>query len=334
MSNYEHMRKTYLSWRRLSEVGLQIGVENAREASRSLGGRTPGKIIVIGMGGSGIIGDFLKGLGEHYSFPTEIEVLKSAYIRGGSISGSLALVISYSGETSETLKAVLSMGERPAALVGITSGGSLENALSEMGVPILKLPGGYLPRAAFPLMLYSALGLLSELNLTGRLSLGEILNSMSSLEHPDAVSEEAARLSELLSHENPFFITTHREYMPVGIRLRNELAENAKALALVEELPEWFHNLLEAYLPDELSLTVIEGKLSNAYGCYVESMRKALGVNVIRVSLQGEALLEEYVHGAWLAGLLSLEIARRRGVDPFETKRLRLYREFVRGECA
>ena len=326
----EDMMRVYTSWRELAEIGSRIGLSKAKEEQYME--VSPTKIIIVGIGGSGIIGDFLKGLSEHYQFTTDINVTKNITISNYLSKDSMVVVISYSGDTVETIKALESIKGRPIKLVGVTSGGLLEKILEKENATILKLPGGYPSRGAFPLMFYSVLSYLSYLRLTGKLSIDEITNSTKILENTDATMKNAWNISEAINKDK-LFITTHHEYMPIASRLKKELSENAKVLAIAEEYPEWLHNTLEGIRVDDFNIVSIVGNLTSSYKCFMEATEKVLNTNIIKINLIGKSLLEEYIYGTWLSGFISLVIAQRKNVNPRLTSRLSFYRKIVSREC-
>jgi len=330
--DFEYMMKAYSSWRELAELGLQIGLIKAKETAERYYGGSFRKLLVIGIGGSGIIGDYLRGLSEHYEFTVDVNVVRSVTVSNYLSRDSLVMVISYSGDTVETIKALDSLKGMPVKLVGVTSGGLLEKALQKEDAVILKMPGGYPSRGAFPLMFYSVLSYLSYLQLTGKLSINDVMNSVNVFENTDAVLKTASSIAEA-SSKDKFFITTHHEYMPIASRLKKELSENAKVLAIAEEYPEWLHNTLEGMPKDDLDIISIEGGLTSSYKCFLEAAEKTLGTSSIKIRLSGRNVLEEYIYGTWLSGYISLMLARRRNVNPRLTSKLNYYREIVSKAC-
>ena len=104
-------------------------------------------VVVLGMGGSGISGDVVAAAFND-ELPVPLSVLKQ--IRTPAFVGpqTLAIAVSYSGDTEETVSMASSAVERGAQLVAISSGGRLAEVARDAGALHLSCPPGLMPRAA------------------------------------------------------------------------------------------------------------------------------------------------------------------------------------------
>ena len=104
-------------------------------------------IVVLGMGGSGISGDVVAAAFND-ELPVPLTVLKQ--IRTPAFVGpeTLAIAVSYSGDTEETVSMASSAVERGAQLVAISCGGRLADVARDAGALHLPCPPGFMPRAA------------------------------------------------------------------------------------------------------------------------------------------------------------------------------------------
>src|SRR4029079_9062957 len=104
-------------------------------------------IVVLGMGGSGISGDVVAAAFND-EVPVPLTVLKQ--IRTPAFVGpeTLAIAVSYSGDTEETVSMASSAVERGAQLVAISCGGRLAEVARDAGALHLPCPPGLMPRAA------------------------------------------------------------------------------------------------------------------------------------------------------------------------------------------
>jgi len=104
-------------------------------------------IVVLGMGGSAIGGDLLSDyLADELSITMVV-------IRGYDIpkfvdENSLIFAVSYSGNTEETISALMKCLEAKARVIALTSGGKLAVLAQENNFPVIKVPAGIQPRAA------------------------------------------------------------------------------------------------------------------------------------------------------------------------------------------
>jgi len=110
-------------------------------------GDTVRNIVVLGMGGSGISGDVAVAAFND-EVPVPMTVLKQ--IRTPAFVGpeTLAIAVSYSGNTEETVSMASSAIERGAQLVVISGGGRLAEVARDAGALHLRCPDGLMPRAA------------------------------------------------------------------------------------------------------------------------------------------------------------------------------------------
>ena len=104
-------------------------------------------IVVMGMGGSGISGDIVAAAFND-ELPVPISVLK--LIRTPAFVGpqTLAIAVSYSGDTEETVSMASSAVEKGAQFVAISCGGRLADLARDAGALHLACPEGLMPRAA------------------------------------------------------------------------------------------------------------------------------------------------------------------------------------------
>ncbi len=325
---YISIRDIYNNWLRLAKQGFEEGVRISVDASGV------SKLVVLGVGGSGVIGGFVESLSSNYEFPVEVSTVMSPWELNLKTLGDHVLVIavSYSGNTVETLSCLNKVMTLPnVRIVGVTSGGKLEKLSEDKGFPIIKVSRGLLPRAAFPQMLFGILGLLVNSGLSGRLNESAVQKSLEILESSADAWSEARQLSSIIGERIPVFVSTW-SYRPVAIRFKQELAENAKTLSFTEFLPDAGHNSIVAWGRDPRResyklISIIGG--ANGEEALHESFKEGCGMRVEEWRLRGEDLLSELLWGAWIAGLTSLIIAEKNGVDASETREIKTYREFL-----
>ena len=104
-------------------------------------------IIIAGMGGSAIGGDFVAIL-EKSNIKIPYKVCRDYNIPEWVSSNSLVICSSYSGNTEETISAFYKSEDRGANICGITTGGKLLKLLVNHNKDYIKIPKGLQPRAA------------------------------------------------------------------------------------------------------------------------------------------------------------------------------------------
>jgi glucose/mannose-6-phosphate isomerase len=213
------------------------------------------EVLVGGMGGSGIAGDYgaaLAGL-----TTGRVAVHKGYGPLPGWVERSRPTVIaaSYSGNTEETLDLVSHAAAAGLPIVTITTGGRLAELTSENGWPGITVPPGFQPRAAVGYMagavarLLTALGVLSDQTeaLDEAADLADLASTEGS-ETWDLASGLARRLVgkvTIVYGGGPISSTAAQ-------RWKTQINENAKMPAWWSTLPELDHNEIVGWetLPD------------------------------------------------------------------------------------
>lgn len=228
------------------EEAVRIGEEF--QVPRSLGGDLR-KIVFVGMGGSAIGGDVIRSLlakesnvpiwvSRHYELPPFVD------------SKTLCVFSSYSGNTEETLAALGEGLKRPVKKVIITSGGELGRLARRHSIPWIEIPKGLPPRAALGYSVFPILKLFSRLKLCRWDSRGveetiSLLGRLAREKYGPAVSPQknpARRLARILSGRFVAIYSGTELLDSAALRFRNQIEENAKAIASHHLLPEMDHN--------------------------------------------------------------------------------------------
>lgn len=205
-------------------------------------------VLVCGLGGSAIGGELLTAyLGNDLGKPL---VLNRNYQVPGFVNkGTLAIVCSYSGNTEETLAALEEVASAGAQIVCIAAGGVLAGLAVERGFPLVSLPEGYAPRAAFGYPFVSMLGILARAGLISdrlsevRESIEWVRRRIRNYEPQSPLKENPAkRLAGRLHGRIPVIYGSEGRLGPIARRWATQISENAKQLAYFNQLPEMNHN--------------------------------------------------------------------------------------------
>jgi glucose/mannose-6-phosphate isomerase len=286
----------------------------------------PSSIAFLGIGGSAIGAYLVCNL-----YRTELRI-PTAVVRGEAIPawigpGTLAVAVSYSGETRETLTAFRMALEAGAEGVAISSGGTLMKLADEKGLPHLVIPSGYAPRAALG---YSSLPLVRILQAAGAVgsesaeaaSLVRLLESLQ-VEWSD-LAGAGAGVGRRLLRRLPMIVGIGLS-SAVARRFQAQLAENAKVLSVIFDVPEALHNLIEtldvAYLESSHPIAVFLDDLDapERERQMMKAVRDAFskaGIEGIPILSQGETPLERMFSLIYKCDWISYHLAKMRGVDP------------------
>ena len=125
-------------------------------------------IIISGMGGSAISGDIMKSLFRN-KLNIPIFVNRSYDLPKWANKNTLVISQSYSGNTEETLYTFKHAYQKKCKIIGISSGGKLQDYCINRCINHIKIPTGYVPRAATAYMLLLPIMGLKKIGMHGLL---------------------------------------------------------------------------------------------------------------------------------------------------------------------
>ena len=205
-------------------------------------------VVLAGMGGSAISCDLLISyLSDELKYPAIVN--RNYSIPSFTNSNTLFIAVSYSGDTEETLTAVNSALEKGARIIGISSGGKLEDFCKQRDYIHIKIPGGLPPRQALGYLFFPLLFLFERLNfITGKNEevhetyyyLKEVVTRYNP--QTSAGDNLANHIAQTLYHKIPVIYSASSSFSVMPVRWRNQFNENSKAMAFSNIFPELNHN--------------------------------------------------------------------------------------------
>ena len=280
-------------------------------------------VLVCGVGGSAIGGDLAAAaLGRRLQRP--LLTLRGYDLPSWTTSEWMALCVSYSGETEETLSCFAAADELGAKRIAVSTGGALVEAARPARVPVIGLPGILqAPRTAVAYMFVVAAEVAALCGAAPRIH-DEIEAAAACLEQSlDDLRTCAGEVAASLDGTLPLF-TGADLTVPAARRWKTQVNENAKLPAFFSELPEADHNELcgwaGAPAGARLSTVLLEDADQHARERRrFELTAKAIeaeGAKVVRLETVGGSRTERLFWAVMLGDLVSLALAEARGVDP------------------
>ncbi|MEK6326509.1 MAG: bifunctional phosphoglucose/phosphomannose isomerase [Actinomycetota bacterium] len=281
-----------------------------------------GGLVVCGMGGSAIGGDLAAvAFGSRLSRP--LDTVRSYELPSSMLPDRAVLCSSYSGDTEETIACYEAAEALGARRIVATTGGELAAAARRDGVPVIGLPAGLEPRAAVGYLFAVAAEVAALVGAAPGIRT-EIDSSAAHLrEASDSLAELAAELGERLEGSIPVIYGADLT-VPVAVRWKTQINENAKLLAFASELPEADHNeivgwggvgesgrLSAAFLEDRDQHPRVRQRFE-----LTAKLVEADSAAIVRVETEGESRTERLLWAVMLGDLVSLHLAARRRVDP------------------
>jgi glucose/mannose-6-phosphate isomerase len=301
-------------------------------------------IVFCGIGGSAIGGEIISCyLRKKAKMPMYVN--RSYSLPGFVGRETLALILSYSGNTEETVSAYHQAVEKGAKIAVLTSGGQLAELAKQAGLPYLLIPGGLPPRGALGLGFFPVLALLSGMGLIENQE-KQVEEAVCLLEKMEkdlgtAVQGDANPAKELARRIfNDFCAIYAGEPMGcIATRWRGQFAENSKALSSSHVLPEMNHNEIVGWAhPRELlkSFTAVilrdkgnHPQVQKRMEITKEILQKD-GIKIEEVWSKGEGLLARMFSLIYMGDFVSLYLAILNGEDPTPVKRIEYLKKRLR----
>jgi glucose/mannose-6-phosphate isomerase len=286
------------------------------------------------MGGSGISGDILKAL-----YPDVLIISNKDYsIPEYCDAATLAILISYSGNTEETLNNYTLLLRRNARRVIISSGGTLLDLAGDLKV---KIPPGLPPRGALgylfaplPMTLYR-FGMIPRNPEPALIALAKFLKTQR-----NTIERRAKALSKKCVDRLPIIYATSSMFLPVARRWQCQLNENAKVLAHINVIPEMNHNEIVGLgkpdaLNSQISMIFLHDPAAHPRNKLRVQFLKGLIENkfahVLDVTPEGTNHMQRMFWTIMLGDFLSYYVAIRMDIDPLPVKRIDELKKYLAG---
>jgi glucose/mannose-6-phosphate isomerase len=295
------------------------------------------KILICGMGGSAVCGDYISTYYAN-SINQPIIVIKNYSLPKFISRDTLVIAISYSGNTEETLSGLRDAILNKCPIVCIGSGGKIEDFCITHKIPFFNIPPGYQPRASFPLLLFPIIKIFNAMNIS-KLEESIIQEVVQNLK----VMRELIR-PQTLTHENQAKLIAKQLFRKVPIiwspyycvanRLKCQINENSKQLAIAEELPEFNHNHIVGFqgLTKENPYLVIIFRFPSEH--VNVSLRFEISKEIIKpkvesleIQIQTGDLLTQLVTATYLGDYISIYLALLNNKNPNTVENITFLKE-------
>jgi glucose/mannose-6-phosphate isomerase len=303
-------------------------IESARlEPSASAG------LFVCGMGGSAIGGDLAAAaIGDRLTAP--MVTVRKYSLPSWATPEWTVLCSSYSGATEETLACFEAAETLGATRLVAGTGGPLVDRARETGVPVVGLPGIFQPRAAVAYMVVVAAEVAWLAGIAPHLHTEIDAAAAFLAEQAETLQQQAREIAALLGGAVPIIYGADLT-APVARRWKTQVNENAKAPAWWGELPEADHNELCGWsggVGEEGAAAILledrdqHPRIARRFELTARSIEPGAAV-VARVETAGETRIERMLWAVMLGDLVTLELARQRGVDPVPVEAIERFKE-------
>ncbi len=294
---------------------------------------TPKTIIIAGMGGSGISGDIIATwLQNKIRIP--IVSVKDYDLPSYVDESTLVVVVSYSGNTEETLNVFSQALKRKAKILAVTSNGKLKEYCQKIKIPFVCIPSKFQPREAIIYLTIPIASFLEKLGLVNGLdsdikATAKTLQKIRSQIRPEVSLEKnpAKTLALQILNTVPVIYGAGIQ-KPIAYRMKCQLNENSKIHAFYGTIPEMNHNEIVGwsymqstdfsaiFLRYHGEREEIKARIDVIRSLFLERKAK----RVLEIWGQGEKVLEQMFSTMFIGDMASLYLAFLRNVNPSEIR--------------
>lgn len=275
------------------------------------------RLLVCGMGGSALPGDFLKSL--FYPLDFEISVNKDYSIPNYIDKSYLCVCISYSGNTEETLSMYKQLIQKKCNVVVITSGGEIKKLSKKNNTPLIIVPKGLQPRLAIAYQVLPVINLLINCGVIKYDLDVEVSKSLLVLNYD--FETKAKKLSKKIKNKVILVYSSSNNYF-VSEKWKISFNENTKTPSFFNICPEWNHNEINGFNNTKFKFSAFfltdkrdNDRIKKRFKINEKLLTKK-NVNVINVALEGRGKLSRIFFGILLGDWVSYELALLYNQDP------------------
>ncbi len=282
------------------------------------------QIIICGMGGSALPGEFLKFLILNETIKQRVRLCRDYRLPPQVDQKALVIAISYSGNTEETLACFKESAEKKLHLVGISSGGELEKLSLQNGIPFVKISNDppVAPRFGMLTMLGALLQILANSKIIEQELVERAKQSIENIK-PETLKKQGLEIAEFLK-DKIAVIYTSSSHKVLAKNWKLKLNESAQIPCFINYFSELNHNELASFSNKNLTekLAVLMFKADDEEKRIAQRMdltSKLLeqkGIPVKFLSCSENNIWERKFKNSLLGDWTAFALANYYGVDP------------------
>lgn len=280
-------------------------------------------LLFSGMGGSGFLSNLITDITES-NIKVPINYVKGYTLPAFIDKNTLPILISYSGNTEETLSCFYQAIEKKTTPIIITSGGKLKELALEHNLDLVEMPKGFPPRASLGYGAIKVLLVLQKLNLISINSENELSSIATFLsKKQNNIKEHTKEVASL--YRNKLIIAYSENTIDsIGLRLQQQINENAKSLCWHNSIPEMNHNEIVGWKQKQHDLGVIflrhsfEHERNKLRFNFTRDVVNEYAKKIIEIQAEGESFLEQYFYLTHWADYFSYYLSVEHGEDSIE----------------
>jgi len=293
----------------------------------------PKNIVFCGMGGSAISADIASVILSKFGD------IPSSVVRGYNLphfvnTDSLVIILSYSGNTEETLSCYYQALNRTKNIVVISSGGKvLDLAIANKNV-LFKIPKGLPPRASMPYLLIPIIFVINKFFIEAKLldQVNEAYKTLVELKEKIGVNiplkdNLAKQISSKIADKIIYIFGSEGGSDVAAYRFKCQLSENSKKNSFNNSFPELNHNeIVNLSFYNQQNITAIllrDSNESKQMQNRIEATKKILSkskIEIAEIYSAGQSLLSKILSLCYFGDYVSLYLSILSGIDPMPVK--------------
>ena len=292
-------------------------------------------VLICGIGGSALPGEILSTWVNTLKTSFPIYINRDYTVPSHIKKNYLAVCVSYSGNTEETLSCFDKINKDGFKIAGIASGGKLAELCQKNKIPFALIPQGYQPRMAIGFQFAALVKILSNSGLIKN-NLKDILNLEESLK-PAELEIKGETLTASIGGKIPVIYASNNLKSLAQI-WKIKFNENSEIPAFCNYFPELNHNEMMGFSGYNNNLHMIILRNSTDHPRTLKRMAltaeilKTKGVHADFVEVSGKNILEKIFSNIILGDWVSYYSAIKRGVDPTPVELNEIFKKRMLGE--
>lgn len=276
------------------------------------------KIAIVGMGGSALPGEILKNYLKDEPIP--IYVVREFNTPNFFDKETLIFIISYSGNTEETISAYRKATKLGAPIICISSGGKLEQIAQMYKSQYVKVPMVSQPRLGVGYLFFTILEILSKARIISDRS-SDCKSTFRTLQKE--IYESFAKELALKIGDKIPVIYAAQDLYSIAYLWKISFNENSKTMAFCNAVPELDHNELSGYRQANQRFFTLLFKDATGEDPRmkkrIETLKdviKETGNDAAELSIRGENLMAKIFSAIFLGYWTSYYVALAHNIDP------------------
>ncbi|MEK7503495.1 MAG: bifunctional phosphoglucose/phosphomannose isomerase [Patescibacteria group bacterium] len=317
------MRQTILDFPKQFRQGFELA------KNVGVSGKFDG-VLICGIGGSALPGEILNAWVNTLKTPFPIYINRDYNVLSHIKKNYLAICISYSGNTEETLSCFDKISKDGFKIAVIASGGKLAELCQKNGIPLALIPKGYQPRMALGFQFAALVKILSNSGLI-KDNLGDILDLEKSLK-PGELETRGRTLTTSIGKKIPVIYASN-DLKSLAQIWKIKFNENSEIPAFCNYFPELNHNEMMGFsrYNDSLHMIILRNPTDHPRTLkrmtLTANLLKTKGFRTDFVEIRGKNILEKIFSNIILGDWASYYSAIERGIDPTPVEMNELFKK-------